>query len=226
MRLFGRGLLVLVVVCLLPVRSEAALMDVTPTALGDPLDPGIYNLAGSFTNDNDIALYAFTLSATSTITAELTSFLCPDGTTDCASTERGFDPILTLLDATTLAKLAEAASLTGNDPFVLMETLEAGDYLLAITQFHNVYLGAGVFEHDDQTEFTKLFFDDPDNPLDCPNFIAAVPFPECRNETYAGTLTVESTVAPEPGTLSLLALGGAALAAQRRRKRPLRKDSA
>ena len=64
MRLFGRGLLVLVVVCLLPVRSEAALMDVTPTALGDPLDPGIYNLAGSFTNDNDIALYAFTLSAT------------------------------------------------------------------------------------------------------------------------------------------------------------------
>jgi hypothetical protein len=226
MRLFGRVLLVLAVVCLLPVRSEAALMDVTPIVLGNPLDPGTYNLSGSFANDNDIAVYAFTLSATSTITAELTSFLCPDGTANCDSTDRGFDPILTLLDAATLEKLAEAASLTGNDPFALMEPLDEGDYLLAITQFHNFYLGAGIFEHDDLTAFTQSFFEDPRNPLECADFIAATPDPECRNNRFAGTLIVESTGVPEPGTLSLLALGGAAVAAQRRRRRSSGKDTA
>ena len=218
MRFLGRALLVSLVVCLLPAPGEGALMDITPANLGT-LAPGSYGLSGSFSTDNDIAVFAFHLDATSTVTAELTSFLCTELDNVCEdSLVRGFDPVLTLLSAGSLDLLGTAVSVTGNDPFSLERTLGPGDYLLTITQFDNFYLGGGAFEHDDLESFTAFFFD-PEGELGCVAFIAIAPEPECRNNSFAGTLTVQSTVVtPEPATVTLLAFGGAVLVARRRHR--------
>jgi hypothetical protein len=230
MRLRGRLWLVALVLCLvglIPARGEAALIDVTPTAFGT-VSSGPYLLDGTFVKDNDIALFSFSLTSTATVTAELTSFLCnePDGMCE-DSTVRGFDPILTLLsDDSAYTLQGSAVSVTGNDPFTLPLTLGPGDYLLAITQYNNFYSGTtgGAFDNDTLASFTKAFFD-IENLAPCPDFIAFVPpdegldpAPECRNKSFAGTLTIESTAVPEPGTLTLLALGGSALIARRRRR--------
>lgn len=220
MRLFGRALVVTVVVCLalVPARTEAALMDVTSTDFGT-VGAGTQTLNGTFVNDNDIALFAFHLTSDAVVTAELTSFLCSDADGECEdSTVRGFDPILTLIDPVTLNGLATASSLTGNDPFQLQATLGAGDYLLAVTQFNNFFQDGGAFDFDTLTSFTKLLFDQGDE-LPCADFIAFTGVAECRNESFAGTLTVEPVGVPEPGILALASMGGAALAARQRRRR-------
>jgi hypothetical protein len=216
---FGRALLVFAVVCLgvMPARGEAASISIP---LGT-LDPGSFSFGGTFSQDNDVALIAFEVADPSLVTIQMTSQL---------ATPAGFDPTLTLFgpgsDFLGAFDVIAEDSLLGS----LQVTLAEGtSYLLAITQYNNLYLGGGLFEYSDETLwpgglFTEILFavDDQGQPVDlgCDRFVAFnfdSGSAECRTGTFAGTLSVESLRdVPEPGTLSLLAIGGAALAARRR----------
>lgn len=217
MGLFGRVAVVLVVACLglFPARSEAATITIP---LGSP-GFGTTTFNGTFTADNDVALISFGLSTTSLVTADITSHL---------QTPAGFDPILTLFSPGT--------DFMGGFDFLLEDTaglisalLGPGNYLLAITQYSNFYVPfQNRFDFDAAVNgaFTKALFDSNDT-LACDDFIAFdfnTLTPVCRTGAFAGSLTVQSI--PEPATLSLLAVGAAAIAVRRqRRKRSAKPDT-
>jgi len=225
MRLRGRVWLVAVVVCLglMPARSEA---DVITTDFG-LVGAGTLNLANSFSNDNDVALFSFELDNDASITAEISSFICT--TPDCGFVS-GFVPILTLFGPgteflTVYDPISAATPPDDSAALMLTADLVAGSYLLAITQYNNDYIGAGQFQYDGLPAFTSVIFGDPPLGTDaqplCTQFITTnllSGLNECRNSNFSGTLTIEPSSVPEPATLSLLALGGAALAARRRRR--------
>jgi hypothetical protein len=216
MRSVGRGLLVFLVVCfgLLPVRAEAATIAIP---LGN-LDPGSFAFSGTFNQDNDVALIAFEVDQPLLFSVEITSHL--------SGTPPGFEPYLTLF-----VPGSDFQPDPGGGSFDffrdsdtgLPDTLDPGEYLLALTQFDNRYSPGVGFDYALDPTFTLTLADifGVDAPAGCEGFLAIDFFgqtAECRTGTFAGALSVQSQDAPEPGTLSLLAIGGAALAARRRRR--------
>jgi hypothetical protein len=227
----GRGLLIVVVLaCLvsLPVRADAEIIKlVTPNADG--------SFAGTFDNDNDVALISFVLQSSALVTVNMTSHL------DLI----GFDPLLTLFgrlaDIETgdfehegnqyglvlESNFGDIGVLDFNVPgFVEGGMLLAGNYLLAVTQYDNFFDRSadgdvGSFAHHQDPFFTcgGVLPGEPDGGC----FVSFEGTP--RSPEFAGTLTIESEdvpqPVPEPGSLTLLALGSAALLAGRgRRSRP------
>ena len=216
MRLSGRLWHVVLVVCplLMPARGEAAIIS---TPLGS-VGAGSFNLSGTFTTDNDIALFSFTLSDAADITAQIDSHL---------EDPAGFDPVITLFGPGDGTDDFQGVFdfLSDSSDGLLGAALGPGDYLVAITQYNNFFVpDENRFDFDAAMDglFTKMLFDQGDT-LPCTQFVAfdfETSTPECRTGEFDGTLTVEpSNAVPEPGMLSLVTLGGAALIAQRRRRR-------
>jgi hypothetical protein len=220
MPLVGRGLrVVLLLACLglIPARAEAGLITLNP---GAPDSSGTFTFSGIFSADNDVAVIYLNLLGDAVLSAGLTSHL---------ETPAGFDPILTLFGEVaggsgflgTYEWLAE-----GGFGFLDPLTLTAGNYVLAVTQYSNLYNFAGGFEYDAAPNglFTRDLFGDLDfdgNPdVPCAAFVAFDG--GCRTPAFAGTVTIEPEnvpqPVPEPGSLTLLALGGAALLARRTRR--------
>lgn len=219
MRFLGRGLLVCLVVCLglFPTRAEAA----TITIPLDTLSAGSFDFSETFDQDNDVALISFSLSAAATVSIEMTSQ---------TATPAGFDPILTLFRPGT-DFMGSFDRLSDSESGMLDALLSAGDYLLAITQYNNFYVdGENRFDFDAALNgaFTKMLFD-PLDTVPCGEFVAfdfTADAPECRTAAFAGSLTVEPELVPEPGAIVLLALGGTAMGLRRRhRKRRPWKDA-
>lgn len=216
MRLFGRTLLVCVVVCLalLPAPSEAAIIG-PATPLGD-IGFETETEGGSLFDSGDIAL--------------LFSFTVDQGTLLTVDVSAGFDTVLTLfgpvLDSglptfqNTFQYVTDSDRTAFNDPVTEPLILTGGSYLLALTQWPNLFepVGAltGFSSENDPTGFDALF-------AQCP-FVSRDG--ECVPDGgFSVTLSVEQTV-PEPATLSLLTLGAAALVAERRRRRSTKEDTA
>lgn len=197
MSLRGRVWHVALFVCLglIPSQAQAAMIGFNDT------------LASS----NQIFFQPFTISGPTSLTGEVTAGFFPVltlfGTDDSATPEFLFGG-----DGLGYRWLTEFQTFTNtitiDPPFEL--TLATGSrYLLALSQQPFLFSPAtGMFESADP-ELTALI-------ESCGGFLDAN-F-ECGDGTFAGSLTIAETTIPEPGTLSLLAVGGAA-AATRRRKR-------
>lgn len=159
--------------------------------------------AGTFEYDNDLALLYFTLSGPSFISAEVTT---------------GFEPLLTLfVDFPTAADPTPEFDMAywfylNRESAVLEETLlDAGNYVLALTQYDKYFTQGFGFDYS--TDAGQFF-------TGLAPFCGAgdAGFDTCRSGAFSATLTVEPLLqpVPEPGTLSLLVLGGAAAAWRRR----------
>jgi hypothetical protein len=222
----GRGLLIVVVLaCLvsLPARAEAEIITlVTPNADG--------SFGGMFNNDNDVALISFVLqsSALVTVNMDLVGFdplltlfgRVEDGTGDFLYLDDEYDKVLD-------SNFGVIDNLDFDVPGFLEDgMLAAGSYLLAVTQFENFFDlslggGFGTFAYAADSRFTCGPLDERDPA--CKGFLAWDG--TSRSPEFAGLLTIEPEdvpqPVPEPGSLTLLALGSAALLARRgRRSRP------
>jgi hypothetical protein len=217
----GRGLLIVVVLaCLvsLPARADAA-----PIDLGT-LSNGEFRISGMFEADNEVALFSFFLPGDAVLSLDFTSLLRVPG-----QELRGFDAAVTFFgpgsefDNGFLANAlfdAEFGVTSIVDVLSLQPPLLQGTYVMAISQYDNLYdpgLGAFPYADFEYREYTTILYDVPG----CSMFLTPT---DCRTGTFDARLTVELEnvqPVPEPGSLTLLALGSAALLASRgRRSRP------
>lgn len=179
-----------------------------------------FSFSGNFEHDNDVQLFSFTVSAPTSVSLRSWSYA---GGTNAAGTviaRGGFDPILSLFDATgqqlreqddAKCELVAADSVTGFcwDVFYTT-TLAAGTYTASIQQYDNFsssYNLADGFYYDGvaHQNFRDGFIDDADS---------------VRDAHWAfDILNVDSAVqVAEPESLALVGLGLFAMVALRRRR--------
>jgi hypothetical protein len=229
MRPYGRSLLVAVILCLglMPARADATVISLNPDA---PVSSGAFDFSGAFDVDNDVALIYLSLVGSAVLSIDFTSLLDPaDGEL------RGFDPIVTFfgVGGDFLGSYDWMNDATFDAAFGVRSieglTLAAGSYVLALTHYGNYYQPGGLEEEgfvpgyflaDAAVDglFSHSFYATPDTS--CGSFVDVDG--GCRSSRFAGTLTIEPEnvpqPVPEPGSLTLLALGGAALLARRGRR--------
>jgi hypothetical protein len=216
----GRGLLIVVVLaCLvsLPARADALVITLNPDA---PLSSGAFDFNRTFTADNDVALIYLSLLSSAVLTIEMTSHL---------ATPAGFDPFLTLFAPGTdfqgsydhFFDTIDGRIDTREVEFIPGGMLAAGNYLVAITHDFNFYRPGSGFVYDG-ADSGVLTSELSGGETSCSDFVSL--FGECRTRQFAGTISVQAEnvqPVPEPGSLTLLALGSAALLVGRgRRSRP------
>lgn len=218
----GRIAPALAVVSLLALTSSASAEIITIDAV---LIEGGGTFAGSFTNDNDIALIEFEVLVASMFSASTISF----------ADFGGFDPLLTLFDSTgtLLAENDDAELGVQFDSALLTMLLQPGLYTLALTQTLNYATGAGfTFDNFDidgvLVDYSRYTVDALGGDPSCSGGFANVSYdaegglvgPPCLGSNFAGafSLTPEQTASvPEPGTLMLVALGLGVAGLRRRR---------
>lgn len=115
-------------------------------------DAASFSFTGTFNNDNDVALFDFSVGAGSTVTLRSYSYAggtMADGTVISAG---GFDPILALFDSTG-ALVGQnddgSSSQVGTDPVTgntydtyFEAVLAAGNYTVAVSQYDSFALGS------------------------------------------------------------------------------------
>lgn len=179
-----------------------------------------FSFSGNFEHDNDVQLFSFTVSAPTSVSLRSWSYA---GGTNAAGTviaRGGFDPILSLFDATgkllreqddAKCELVAADSVTKFcwDVFYTT-TLAAGTYTASIQQYDNFsssYNLADGFYYDGvaHQDFRHGFIDDANS---------------VRDAHWAfDILNVDSAVqVAEPESLALVGLGLFAMLALRRRR--------
>lgn len=214
------GLGALLFVLLLPKQAAAA-----PIALPTVEGFGVFDFAGTFSADNDVAFLNFSfLGADAVFRAETSSYATG-----------GFDPFLALFNGVTGQIIqffdpvlgdnrdatAEDIDTDAGDWDARLElTLAPGTYTLALLQYPNTYLDGNLsaFTEDANPAFTLPFALDPA----CTGFADFTG--DCRTGAYALNVQITPEAGapiPEPGTLTLLGLGASAALAARRRRRNL-----
>ncbi len=202
----GVAALAFAFVILTPRASSAASISYE-VALG-----GRVTIEGESANLNDVHLFHFSLDVGSY------SFFAATNSTDIG----GFDPNLALyrgstlyIDEGDLPAVEDDDETLGLDAMLTLdlEVLEAGDYTLALAHTGNEAIEPLAFTWDDIEDVARDLYMGATcetNPIFC--------------GSGAFSLTVEitpvgGTPVPEPGTLSLMALGSLATAIVRRRRR-------
>jgi hypothetical protein len=185
-----------------------------------------FSFTGSFSQDDEVQLFNFSIGATSTVT--LRSYSYAGGTNAAGQTiaRGGFDPILALFDSTGLRigenddggdPLVPADAVTGRfyDTFLLLADLPAGDYTVSVMQYDNFSIGPNL-----SNGFTFAGAGNFRSSQNCAQFADATG--DCRNGNWAfDILNVNQAVVvatPEPATLAILGAGLLGLAGIRRRR--------
>lgn len=218
------GVLLCVLACL-PRAADAA--TIIETSIADPFAPG--SLTGSFTFDNDVALFHFTLDAgVYDFTARTTSYA-----------EGGFDPFLALYTADNGIVTFDGGEDVGIIPARNDNTSDLGEPTPDVIPDSLLVFQLAVAV---QTEFTLALIQGGNEALeeqiafawDADEFKCATDFAdpcvtgsfldfytgEARNNTFSLDLVITSAdtaPVPEPGTLSLLTVATAGSALLRRR---------
>ncbi len=185
-----------------------------------PAQAATISFTGTFDSDDDLELFSFTLGSASTVTMMTLSYAGGVNAAGDLIAPGGFDPILTLFDASG-AFLAENDDGTppdvGVDPvsggafdsyFEL--ALGPGSYILALTQFDGFAAGSHLSDgFQPQTFFS------------CPNGTFCDTAGKNRTSAWAvDILGVDSATSavPEPSSIMLLGLGLLAVAGGLRRR--------
>lgn len=182
--------------------------------------------AGSFSRDDEVRWIAFDTNGTATVTIETFGYAGGTDASGTAVAAGGFDPVFALFgnDGTLLGYGDDGASradpVTGASLDALLDiVLDAGRYIVAISQFDNFAIGpnrADGFLQSGNASFTAAY--------GC----AAGRFCDVGGIDRSGNFTISisgSNVSPaqqvpEPITLGLVGLGLAGVWLARRRVRP------
>ena len=158
--------------------------------------------SGTFLNDASVFSDAFTTTSAQTYTFTTTSFA-----------SGGIVPVLTLFNATTGTVVDFSGANTGFSDVTLTDTLNAGTYLLDLTEFPNSAVGptlaAGFYPNSPTITGSDcgvpggMFYND----ITCTK----------TTNVYSGTITNAAAVTPEPSTLLLVLPPALALLGRRRR---------
>lgn len=189
-----------------------------------------FSFNGSFTADNDVQAFTFTVGATSTVTLRTWSYAGGVDAAGMAVPAGGFDPVLALFSGTgsgaTLVGQNDDGTNVAVDPttgkqydtYLQESNLAPGTYAVTVTEYDNVANGPTLgdgFAEGGSTDFTSKF--------GCSNgMFCDISIPPVNNRTpnwefdIDGVLSaseVGATPAPTPEPSSFALLGTAVLGA-------------
>lgn len=184
-----------------------------------------FSFQGTFTQDDQVQLFNFTVASTSTVTLRTWSYAGGVNAAGVTIARGGFDPIFALFNSSGVLigenddgnALVPADSVTGQNFDTYFQTsLTAGSYTAAIMQYDNFPNGPNLsngFANTGNPTFTGAF--------GCSNGRFCDVVPDNRTGLWAfdilGATSATSSVVPEPGITALVGLGLGVLALSRRR---------
>jgi WD40 repeat protein len=200
-------------------------------ALASPASATDFSFTGLFTADNNVQFFNFSVTGESVVTLRTYSYAGGTNAAGDVIARGGFDPILSLYDASTGDRVAQnddgGCGLVAEDAVSgqcwdtsLSTDLLAGNYTVAVSQYDNFGPGnlADAFPHDGDSNFRNGFTDvsnAPNNPRD-----GHWAFDVLNADTATQGPTDGGV--PEPATWGLMLSGfGLAGAALRRRRAAL-----
>ena len=198
------------------------------TAFISPVQAADFSFTGSFSADDDVQLFGFSVGSTSTVTLKTLSYAGGTNASGVVIAAGGFDPTLALFDSSQNFIASNDDGMfpdVGIDPTTasvfdtfLELSLDPGDYTVAISQFNNFFdggIGDNIslgFIREGEPTFT---FDDGFGSAPMFNDVDA----DARTGNWAfDILNVDSAVVPEPNLLAFVSIASALLCARRSRK--------
>jgi len=131
-----------------------------------------FSFTGNFVDDDDVQLFTFSVGATSDITLRTLSYAGGTNADGVVISSGGFDPILALFDSVgdfidynddgSSANVGTDPDTKQNYDTYLKNSLAAGDYLVAVSQYDNFFSGGSGdnislgFKREGEPEFTAL----------------------------------------------------------------------
>jgi hypothetical protein len=200
--------------------SLAALAATAMIALAAPAAATDFSFVGTLANDDEVLFFNFTVGAPSLVTLRTYSYAGGTNAAGAVIARGGFDPILSLYNATTGAKIADnddgnssvpADSVSGEHYDTYFQSLlGAGNYTVSVTEYDNFGPAtlAGIFNGSSSVGFADVS-GAANNPRD--------------GHWAFDVLNVASAsqggVVPEPATWGLMISGFGLTGAMLRRRR-------